>query len=184
MKIYWGKKSTVVCEFKRDERNNMAKKLVSPSGGIAAIICIAMRILMRCSLSSLLLFSEVVCARGVTRRWLAHPKPTLGNKEDERISLSFSYCCETGYRKMWVPWWGREREDCSVTCPRILFPGQLNTWGQYLTELLWKVQHNLFFSEEILLCILATHVESNPVYPLIKYVSILAPHSSGTPPIG
>lgn len=57
----------LTCEFKRDERNNQAKKCVPFSKGITAVVWIAMRILRRCLLSSLLLSCEVVRAT-VTRR--------------------------------------------------------------------------------------------------------------------
>lgn len=61
-------KSTNMCEFKRDERNNQAEKCVPSSEGTAAVVWIAMRILGGCLLSSLLLSCEVVWAREVTRR--------------------------------------------------------------------------------------------------------------------
>lgn len=51
--------------------------------------------------------------------------------------------------------WER-REDCSVTCPGFLLPGQPNTWGHCPTEW-WEVPQDLSSSEEIFLCILAPH---------------------------
>lgn len=66
--------------------------------------------------------------------------------------------------------WER-REDCSVTYPGFLFPGQPNAWG-CLTEL-WNIQQDLFFSEVMLLCILARHqiliqfsTHSSPALPI------------------
>lgn len=149
-----------MCEFKRDERNNQAEKCVPSSEGIAAVVWIAMGILRRCLLSSLLLSCEVVWAREVTRRcWaqivLAHPKPTLGNRGlkefSKLLTLSWNSTLENVASLAW-----ERREDCSVTYPSFLFPSQANAWGHCPTEL-WNIQQDLFFSEEVLLCILAPH---------------------------
>lgn len=57
-------------EFERDERNNMALKNVLPTGGVADVTCIVVKILRIRSLLSLLPFDEVVHADGLTGRWL------------------------------------------------------------------------------------------------------------------
>lgn len=57
-------------EFERDERNNMALKNVLPTGGVADVTCIVVKILRIRSLLSLLPFNEVICADGLTGRWL------------------------------------------------------------------------------------------------------------------
>lgn len=150
-----------MCEFKRDERTNQAEKHVPSSEEIAAVVWIAMRILRRCLLSSLLLSCEVVWARGATRRCQGTNSagPPKANTWEQRGLKEFSELLTLSWNSMLENMGSlakKRRDDCSVSYPRFLFPGQLNAWGHCLT-VLWKVQHDLFFSEEIHLCILAPH---------------------------